>query len=85
MGFCVAVNCGNNSFRKNKTVGVSFFRLPKNEQLKKKWLINIRRENLPKEVRICHLHFKESCFIRDLEVINFPIYLVFKCINYINI
>ena len=68
MGFCVAVNCGNNSFKKNKNTAVSFFRLPKNEQMKKKWLNNIKRENLPKEVRICHLHFEESCFKRDLEV-----------------
>ena len=46
MGFCVAVNCGNNSFRKQKNGDVSFFRLPKDEKLKKKWLINIKRENL---------------------------------------
>ena len=45
MGFCVAVNCGNNSFRKQNNSGVSFFRLPKDDKLKKEWLINIRKEN----------------------------------------
>ena len=44
MGFCVAVNCGANSFRKQKNGGVYFFRLPKDKKLIKKWLINIRRD-----------------------------------------
>ena len=79
MGPCVAVNCGNNSFRKKKHEDVFFFCLPKDEKLEKKWLIKVRRENLPKEVRIYHLHFEESCFKRDLEVIHYSVYFV---INY---
>ena len=67
MGFCIAVNCGN-FFRKQKNGGVSFFRLPKDEKLKKKWLVNIRREKLPKEVTICLLHFE--AFKRDLQLIH---------------
>ena len=35
----------NNFFRNKKNGGV-FFCLPKDEKIKKKWLINIRRENL---------------------------------------
>ena len=38
MEFCVAVNCGNNSFKKQKNRWCKFFRLPKDEKLKKKWL-----------------------------------------------
>ena len=68
MGFCIAVNCGNSSFRKQKIGDVFFFCLPEDEMLKKKWLINIRWENLLKEVRICHLHFEKSFFERYLEI-----------------
>ena len=61
----------------NKKNGVvSFFPLPKNEKLKKKWLIYIRRENLPKEVRIYHLRFEESCIKHHLEVINYSMHFV---------
>jgi len=42
--------------------------MPKNEDLKKRWIANIKRVNLPKTPMICHLHFDESCFKRDLEV-----------------
>ena len=56
-----------------KNDNVSFSCLPKDEKLKKKWLINIRRDNLPKEVRICHPRYEESCFKRDLEVIYYSV------------
>ena len=60
---------------KQKNGGVSFFCLTKDDKLKKKCLINVRRENLPKDVRICHLHFQEFCFKRDLEVIHYSVYI----------
>ena len=68
---CAIVGCSNNS---RKDVGcISYYRLPKNDMLKKTWLIKIGRDksNLPKEdnIRICHVHFTEECFKRDLEVI----------------
>ena len=50
-GFCVAVNCGNNSFKKQKNIDVSFlFLFSKDEKLKTemKTFINIRREELQK-------------------------------------
>ena len=77
MGFCVAVNCGNNSSRKQKKmmVEVVFF-CQSNEKMKKKWLINIRRETLAKELRMCHLHFEESCLEPDLEVIHCSVYFI---------
>ena len=65
MGICAAVNCSNKS---NKSKGITLFSLPKNEDMRKKWLVNLKRDNLPKDVRICSVHFEESCFKRDLEV-----------------
>ena len=70
MVWCAAVGCNNNSFKKSRDKSITFFRLPKDDSLKKKWLNNLKRANLPKieNVRICHLHFEESCFKRDLQV-----------------
>ena len=53
----------SNSFTKTGAKGVGFFQLPKNKGLKKKWLQNIKRENLPKKPTLCELHFEESCFM----------------------
>ena len=69
MTWCVAVDCSSNSFTKTRAKGVQFFQLPKNEGLKKKWLQNIKRENLPKKPTLCELHFEESCIKSDLQVI----------------
>ena len=70
MVWCAAVGCNNNSFKKSRDKSITFFRLPKDDSLKKKWLNNLKRANLPKieNVRICHLHFEEYCFKRDLQV-----------------
>ena len=67
MVHCAAVNCNNNTYKKGQNTGVSFYRLPKDKGLKEKWLINLKRENPPNGVRLCHLHFEDSCFKRDLE------------------
>ena len=68
MNWCVAVGCNSNSFTKDRKKGLKFFRLPKHDNLKKKWLQNIKRENLPKTPTLCQLHFEGHCFKRDLEV-----------------
>ena len=70
MVYCSAVDCKSDSSRKNEEQDISFFRLPRNVNLKRKWTSALNRVNLPKEdnVRICHLHFKESCFERDMNV-----------------
>ena len=70
MTWCVAVDCSSNSFTKKRVKGLRFFQLPRNETLKKKWLQNIKRENLPKNPSVCELHFEENCFKRDLQVSN---------------
>ena len=68
MVHCVAVNCNNKTNKKGQNTGVSFCRLPKGKALKEKWLINLKKENPPNDVRLCHLYFEDSCFKRDLEV-----------------
>ena len=68
MPLCVAVDWGNNTFTKNWEKDASFYNLPKDLKLRKRWLANIERENIPKNPKICHQHF---CFKRDLEVIIF--------------
>ena len=71
MPWCVAVDCSNNTFAENQEKDVSFYNLPKDLKLRKRLFANIKRENIPKSPKICHQHFKDSCFKRDLEVIIF--------------
>ena len=60
MTWCVAVGCARNSFTKDRKKGLKFFRLPKDDNLKKKWLQNIERENLPKTLTPCQLHLENT-------------------------
>ena len=41
MPWCVTVDCGNNTFTKNRDKDVSFYNLPKDINIRKKWLTNI--------------------------------------------
>ena len=74
MVICAVVGCDSDSTKGKK---VSLFRLPKDEKLKKIWITKLKRTNLPteknirvcKEVGVCHLHFEESGFERDLKVL----------------
>ena len=68
MSYCVVVGCSNNSFRKNREKGKSFYSFPKGDTLKQKWIQNIKQVNLPNDPKICHYHFESSCFKRDLQV-----------------
>ena len=73
MVYCSAVGCQNNSSRKSEEI--SFYRLPRDVSLKKVWINNLKRANLPKEetVRVCHTHFEENCFERDMKVFFFSL------------
>ena len=71
MPWCVAVGCSNNTFTNNKEKNISFYRFPKDQNLNKRWIQNIKRENPPKDARICHLHFDESCSKHDFQVQKF--------------
>ena len=55
--WCVVVGCNNYTFKKNRDKDASFFRIPKDGSLKRIWVQNIKKENLPKDPKICHLHF----------------------------
>ena len=68
MPWLVAIGCSNNTFSKNREKGVSFYSFPKDKNLKKTWLANIKRENIIKNPKLSHQHFENSCFKRDLEV-----------------
>ena len=68
MTWCFAFSCNSNSFTKDRKKSLKFFRLPKYDNLKKKWFQNIKRKNLPKTPTLCQLYFEEHRFKRDLEV-----------------
>ena len=69
MVFCAAVGYCNEP---GKSQDISFYRLPRDQTLKAKWLQRLKRDNLPSEknIRVCHPHFEDECFKRDLEVFN---------------
>ena len=65
---CSAFGCTN---RSSDNPDLSFHRIPseKKNDLRKKWLQNIRREgSLPKDAVVCSIHFDSNCFVRDLQV-----------------
>ena len=67
---CAAVACKNNSSFETSNGVESFYRLPRDSKLKRTWLANIKIL-YPKEenTRVCHLHFEETCFQRDLKTV----------------
>ena len=77
MVYCVAVGCVSNTNNRNTKGNISFYRLPKEVKIKNDWIAKIKRENLPKEenVRLCHLHFEDHCFERDLQVRKYSLNL----------
>ena len=60
---CGAPNCTNRSGDKEN---LSFHRIPKKEDLRKKWVHNLNRKILAKNIFVCSDHFEPSCFKRDL-------------------
>ena len=74
MVHCTVYNCNSNS---SKEKNISFYMLPKNEKGEyaenaRKWKFFCKRPktNMPmdKAIRICHKHFAEDAFERDLMV-----------------
>lgn len=58
--YCIVPQCNNSSA---KCPELSFYRLPlQNENLLKKWLVNIRRQNTPvtEYSRVCSAHFENG-------------------------
>ena len=69
MPFCSAYDCKNSSTNINNAARISFHKVPKDEDSRRKqWLKNIRREgDLPKDSGsyICSEHFDADCFKTD--------------------
>ena len=64
---CTASGCTN---KRKADSEIRFYKIPKDNDLRQKWLNNIREEELPKDENfcICSIHFEESFFIQDLKV-----------------
>ncbi|KFM62878.1 THAP domain-containing protein 2, partial [Stegodyphus mimosarum] len=63
---CCAYGCSNSNMKdKCKENKISFHLFPKDENLRKEWIIRIKRENFnpTPNTRICSEHFEEECFI----------------------
>ena len=67
--YCAAINCTNSSSKKSDNT-FSFFKLPKDSNRGKGWIATIKKSYLPKDknLQVCHEHFQENCFQRDLRV-----------------
>ena len=66
---CVVQHCGSVSRADSRAKGLTFHRLPVDEELRQKWLDNIQRTNLDgspwipyKHATVCSKHFLPSCF-----------------------
>ena len=64
---CGAPGCTN---RSSVHPEKSFHKLPavSRPKIRDSWIVNIKRQFIPKELYICSDHFEEDCFIRDLKV-----------------
>ena len=67
MANCGAPNC-NRSDADNGRNKI-YHKLPAESQGEiKKWLVNIKRENVPKHLYICSDYFELECYEKDLKV-----------------
>ena len=60
---CGAPGCTN---RSEHDKNLSFHRIPKKEEMRKRWLQKLQRKIIPKTLFVCSDHFESSCFERDL-------------------
>uniref|UniRef100_A0A147BB70 Putative transposase protein n=2 Tax=Ixodes ricinus TaxID=34613 RepID=A0A147BB70_IXORI len=66
MAYCCVPNCCSNA--KKKIPGLSFHDIPADEELSKKWILVIRRDNWTPNTtsnysKVCSKHFKETDFL----------------------
>lgn len=62
--YCVVPLCRNNA----EIPGISFFSFPRNELVRKSWIIKIRRDTrkcaeISDTMRVCSAHFEEKDFV----------------------
>ena len=76
-----AIDCTNSSSKQNDD-RLSFFKLPRDPNLKKIWISKLKLKHLPKEenVFVCHHHLEDSCFQRDLRVRILSEFFIFTCL-----
>ena len=60
MSWCAVYGCNRN--KKEHKDHVTFFSLSTEPKVRKEWISKINRTELPKEVFVCHKHFKEEWF-----------------------
>ena len=83
MVYCVVVGCSYHSNRKITTEKISYFHLPSDESLRRTWLNKIKKQDLSANydsIRVCHVHFEEDQFQRDLQVYG-SFYLSIKILS----
>ena len=84
MVYCAVVGCYNHSNNKNTTEKIHYLFLSSDESLRRTWLIKIKRQDLPANydsIRVCHVHFEEDQFQRDLQVCGFFICPIKFCLR----
>ena len=66
---CGAPKCTNRSDADNGR-NKSYHKLPAESrgEIRKKWLVNIKRQNVPKHLHICSDHFEREFYEKDLKV-----------------
>ena len=83
MVYCTVINCKHSSNKRYRN-RISFYRLPKEPEVRKLWIETLKKRKVPRSensIRICNVHFEKSCFERDLKVwfiFNFFPILVWK-------
>ena len=83
MVYCAVVGSYNHPNKKNTTEKISYFRSPSDESPRRTWLSKIQRQDLPANydsILVCHVHFEEDQFQRDLQVCGF-FYLSIKILS----
>ena len=83
---CGAPNCTNRSDAdngRNKTYHK--LRAESRGQIRKKWLVNIKRQNVPKHLYICPDHFEPECYQKDLKVSSCFFLIIIFIFCYANI
>lgn len=65
---CSVFRCASDS-KQGKGL-FSFYRLPRDLLIKRKWLIKLKLPNISSKAKlqICQKHFEADCFERDLKV-----------------
>ena len=76
---CVAVGCSNSS---SNSTNLSWHCFPSDKVLRAKWIAKVKRDDLPKNPRLCSEHFEPRMFKRNLRVSSLLIHYTLIEINH---